>query len=375
VGLQTELETTMQKDLPAFLQLYHSFTPSRNQLLQLLERFDGNPRRILSSSPGELRARGLDSKTIARIHLSQRHRVDSDLAWARRAGNHLICYRDASYPELLRQITDPPALLYASGDLKLLQSPQIAIVGSRNCTPGGMQNAIDFATQCAAAGLVITSGLALGIDAAAHRGALDAGGGTIAVMGTGLDKLYPQRNRKLAQEIIENGLLISEFPFGTAARPANFPQRNRIISGLAIATLVVEAAQRSGSLITARLAAEQGREVFAIPGSIHNPQARGCHQLIRDGATLIETAEDIGVELGNLFEFALRQQITAPEKHSIALDAEQRALLDSIGYDPVHCDLLAHRSGLTIDKLSSMLVELELNDLIQTAPGGRYVRI
>ena len=156
---------------------------------------------------------------------------------------------------------------------------------------------------------------------------------------------------------------------------ANFPQRNRIISGLAIATLVVEAAQRSGSLITARLAAEQGREVFAIPGSIHNSQTRGCHQLIRDGATLIETAEDIGIELGSLFEFVSRQQLTASAEHGIALDIEQRALLDSIGYDPVNCDLLVHRSGLTIDKLSSMLVELELNDLIQTAPGGCYVRI
>jgi DNA processing protein len=365
----------MQKDLPAFLQLYHSFAQSRTRLITLLEGFDGNPRRILASSPGELRAIGLNRETIARIHSCQRHRVDTDLAWAQLKGNHLICYRDDSYPELLRQIADPPALLYASGKLNLLQTPQIAIVGSRNCTPGGAQNAIDFATQCAAAGLVITSGLALGIDAAAHRGALDTDGGTIAVMGTGLDKLYPQRNRKLAHEIIDKGLLVSEFPFGTAARPANFPQRNRIISGLAIATLVVEAAQRSGSLITARLAAEQGREVFAIPGSIHNPQARGCHQLIRDGATLIETAQDISVELGSLFEFALRQQSDSPAEHGVSLDIEQRALLDSIGYDPVNCDLLVHRSGLTIDKLSSMLVELELNDLIQTAPGGCYVRI
>jgi DNA processing protein len=365
----------MQKDLPDFLQLYHSFTPSRSRLIQLLKRFDWNPRRILDSSPDELRASGLDRKSIARIHLCQRHRVDTDLAWAQRDGNHLVCYGDDSYPELLREIADPPALLYASGNLKILKTPQIAIVGSRNCTPGGAQNAIDFATQCVASGLVITSGLALGIDASAHRGALDAGGGTIAVMGTGLDKLYPQRNRKLAHEIIDKGLLLSEFPFGTAARPANFPQRNRIISGLAIATLVVEAAQRSGSLITARLAAEQGREVCAIPGSIHNPQARGCHQLIRDGATLIETVQDIGVELGSLFEFALRHQLTAPAESGISLDDEQRALLESIGYDPVNCDSLVKRSGLTIDKLSSMLVELELSDLIQTAPGGCYVRI
>jgi DNA processing protein len=365
----------MQKDLPAFLQLYHNFIPARSSLSRLLERFNGNPHQILQHSSATLRATGLDQKTINKIQAPRNSRVDTDLEWAQQPGNHLVLYNDDSYPELLRQIPDYPVLLYASGNLDLLCAPQMAIVGSRNCTPGGTQNAFDFASQAAASGLVITSGLALGIDAAAHRGALSVNGGTIAVMGTGLDKLYPQRNRKLAHEISDKGLLISEFPFGTAARPANFPQRNRIISGLAIATLVVEAAQRSGSLITARLAAEQGREVFAIPGSIHNPQVRGCHQLIRDGATLIETAQDISVELGSLFEFALRQQKIAPAEHSISLDAEQLALLDSIGYDPVNCDLLVHRSGLTIDKLSSMLVELELNDLIQTAPGGCYVRI
>jgi DNA processing protein len=365
----------MQKDLPAFLQLYHNFIPARSSLSRLLERFDGNSQQILQYNATTLRAAGLDRKTISKIQAPRNSRVDTDLEWAQRDGNRLIPCYDSHYPELLRQIPDYPVLLYASGNPDLLSAPQIAIVGSRNCTPGGTQNAFDFAAQVAVSGLVVTSGLALGIDAAAHRGALSVNGGTIAVMGTGLDKLYPQRNRKLAHEISDKGLLISEFPFGTAARPANFPQRNRIISGLAIATLVVEAAQRSGSLITARLAAEQGREVLAIPGSIHNPQARGCHQLIRDGATLIETAQDISVELGSLFEFALQHQIIAPAEHSISLNVEQRALLDSIGYDPVNCDLLVHRSGLTIDKLSSMLVELELNDLIQTAPGGCYVRI
>ncbi len=365
----------MQKELPDFLQLYHSLTPSLARLSRLLHCFDGNPRRILASSPSTLRAAGLDRSVIARIHSRRHHQVDSDLEWAQSEHNHIVCRKDNAYPELLKQIPDPPVLLYARGDLNLLRKPQIAIVGSRRCTPGGAQNAFDLAAQCAASGLVVTSGMALGIDAAAHSGALQVGGGTIAVMGTGLDKIYPHKNRKLAEQIIDQGLILSEFPFGTVARPANFPQRNRIISGLAIATLVIEATQRSGSLITARLAAEQGREVLAIPGSIHNPQAHGCHQLIRDGATLIETAEDISMELGSLFDFAIQHQPIPPEKKQVSLDAEQRILLENIGYDPVDCDLLVHRSGLTIDKLSSMLVELEINDLIQSAPGGCYVRI
>ena len=365
----------MQKDLHDFLQLYHSFTPARSTLCQLLERFDRNPHLILQHNAATLRAAGLDQKTISKIQAPRNRQVDADLEWAQRAGNHILCYNDSQFPELLRQIPDYPVLLYARGNLDLLCNPQIAIVGSRNCTPGGTQNAFDFAAQTALSGLVVTSGLALGIDAAAHRGALSVAGGTIAVNGTGLDRVYPQGNRKLAEEITERGLMISEFPFGTAAWPANFPQRNRIISGLSIATLVVEAAKRSGSLITARLAAEQGREVFAVPGSIHNPQAGGCHQLIRDGATLIETVNDIGVELGSLFNFIQQQTSIVQAKHSESLDAEQRSLLDSIGYDPVHCDLLVLRSGLTIDKLSSMLVELELNDFIQSAPGGCYVRI
>ncbi len=364
----------MQKDLPAFLQLYHSLNFSRSRLVRLLDSFDGDAHRVLQSSPASLQASGFDQQTIRRIRQRQPGGVATDLAWAEQPANHLICYQDDAYPELLRQIPDHPVMLYACGNIELLKMPQIAIVGSRNCTPGGAQNAFDFAMQCAAAGLCVTSGLALGIDSAAHRGALEIGGSTIAVMGTGLDRVYPWRNRKLAAEIIDRGLMLSEFAPGTVARPANFPQRNRIISGLAMATLVVEATARSGSLITARLAAEQGREVFALPGSIHNPQSRGCHRLIRDGASLIETAEEIAAELGSLFDFATHQQ-SPVANHTVALDSEHRSLLESIGYDPVHCDLLVQRSGLTIDKLSSMLVTLELNDLIQSAPGGCYVRI
>jgi DNA processing protein len=371
-----ELEATMQKDLLAdFLHLYHSLGPRRAGLIALLDHFDGDPEQVCRCSTNELRAAGLNHDTVRKIRSRQHPQVALDLAWAATDQNHLIYYRHSAYPELLRQINDYPALLYASGNLQLLLEPQVAIVGSRSCTPGGAQTAFDFAAQLSAGGLAITSGMALGIDAAAHRGALHAKGKTIAVTGTGLDLIYPFANRKLAAEILEQGLLVSEFPLGTNAKPANFPQRNRIISGLSMATLVVEAAKRSGSLITARLAAEQGREVYAIPGSIHNPQTRGCHQLIRDGAMLVETPKDIVAGLSGLVSFVLEQQCRGSESHTEPLDREHQQLLEAIGYDPVNCDILVQRSGLTIDKLSSMLLLLELSDLIQSAPGGCFVRI
>lgn len=366
----------MQKDLLAdYLHLYHSFGPRRKSLLALLEQFGGDPARIRSSSTSTLKTTGLNHDTICKIRSGQHPQVAKDLDWAESHHSHLICFDDSAYPELLRQINDPPALLYASGDINLLQEPQIAIVGSRHCTPGGAQNAYEFSTQLAAAGFTITSGMALGIDSAAHRGALDCAGKTIAVTGTGLDLIYPRQNQKLAQEILEQGLIVSEFTLGTGARPANFPQRNRIISGLALATLVVEAARRSGSLITARLAAEQGREVLALPGSIHNPQTGGCHQLIRDGAAIAETPGDVTAELTGLAGFILDQQTMKMADHDARLDREHRNLLELIGYDPVDCDILVQRSGLTIDKLSSMLLVLEINDFIQSAPGGCFVRI
>ncbi len=366
----------MQKDLlPDFLHLYHSFASRSAVLLHLLKHFSGNPSLIRQSSPDELRAIGLRPNAIARIAAGNDRQVAQDLAWAQAANNHLICYDDAAYPALLRQISDFPPLLYASGDIDLLQLPQIAIVGSRLCTPGGAQTAFDFAAGLAEAGLIITSGMALGIDAEAHRGALQAGGKTLAVTGTGLDLIYPGRNRRLAAEILQRGLMVSEFALGTGAQKPNFPQRNRIISGLSLATLVVEAARRSGSLITARLAAEQGREVFAVPGSIHNPQTRGCHDLIRDGAILAEAPQDITRELTPLASFVIEERCPTPDQGPARVDREHRQLLQAIGYDPVNCDILVQRSGLTIDKLSSMLLLLELNDLIQSAPGGCYVRI
>jgi DNA processing protein len=366
----------MQKDLLAdFLHLYHSLGPWRSGLVSLLEHFAGDSGQIRRCSTDELKATGLNHDAICKIRARQHPQVARDLAWAAADRNHLVCYHHSAYPGLLRQINDFPALLYVSGNLSLLREPQVAIVGSRKCTPGGTQTAFDFAAQLSLSGLVITSGMALGIDAAAHRGALHASAKTIAVTGTGLDLIYPGRNRKLAGEILQQGLIVSEFPLGTRARPLNFPQRNRIISGLSMATLVVEAAQRSGSLITARLAAEQGREVYAIPGSIHNPQTRGCHRLIRDGAVLVETPKDIVAELSGLVGYVLEQQYPEPQKPARPLDREHRQLLETIGYDPVNCDILVQRSGLTIDKLSSMLLVLELSDLIQSAPGGCFVRI
>jgi len=366
----------MQKDLlTSFLHLFHSFGNKRAAFVALLDHFNADPGKAVEAGPSELSAFGLKPETIGAIRQAQHPQVNRDLRWAQQPGNHLVCFLDPAYPALLRQIDDFPVLLYARGNIDLLHSPQIAIVGSRLCTPGGAQIAIDFSSQLAGCGLTITSGMALGIDTQAHLGALRVDAATIAVNGTGLDRIYPPRNARLARNIMEKGLLISEFPLATQAHRHNFPQRNRIISGLCLATLVIEAAGRSGSLITARLAAEQGREVFAIPGSIHNPQTRGCHRLIRDGAKLVEQLSDITEELGSLLGFLLEQPGNNPAEPASDLDREHRNLLESIAYDPVNIDALVQRSGLTIDKLSSMLLVLELNHSIQSAPGGCFVRI
>jgi DNA processing protein len=364
----------MQKEqIASFIRLHHVFGIGRVSLISLGEKFDDNFNYVTSASRSELQATGLNRDTIDQILKPDHARVDRELEWAEQSGNQIICYDDASYPALLRQTVNFPPLLYCSGNIDLLASPQIAIVGSRHCTPGGAKTATDFARVLAQSGLTITSGMATGIDTQAHLGALACGGNTIAVTGTGLDRIYPSSNRQMAYDIHEKGLLVTEFPLGTSPRSDNFPRRNRIISGLCVATLVVEAARRSGSLITAHQAVEQGREVFAIPGSIHNPQARGCHQLIREGAKLVDQASDIIEELGSLLGFIAQQQIN--QTSDIQLDQEAIGLLEVIGYDPVSADALVERSGLTIDKLSSMLLSLELSNLIQSAPGGCFVRI
>ncbi len=361
--------------LPDFLHLFHALGPARRHLPRLLESFDHEPARLRNAGARQLELAGANPAIAAKIGSRQQPMVRRDLGWAEAENNHLLTCYDRAYPELLRQADDYPPLLYASGDIALLASPQIAIVGSRRCTPGGARTAREFAAELVQAKLTVTSGMALGIDAAAHRGALDAGGGTVAVIATGRDIVYPSRNRRLADEIVERGLIVSEFPLGTPARAGHFPRRNRIISGLSLATLVVEAAERSGSLITARLAAEQGRDVFAVPGSIHNPQSRGCHRLLRDGALFAESPADILSELSLLHSFVRDSRIGPSPADKVELDPAQRCLLDAIGYDPVTADTLVQRSGLTIDQVSSMLLLLELNDLIQSAPGGCYVRI
>ena len=293
--------------------------------------------------------------------------IAQSLAWAAQPNQHILTLADAAYPQALLEIADPPTVLYVRGNPAHLQRRGLAVVGSRNATPQGQQTAETFARALAAKGIGIISGLALGIDAAAHRGALAAGGETIAVIGTGADRIYPARNKELALAIAERGVIVSEFPLGTPALAANFPRRNRIISGLSRGVLVVEAAPESGSLITARLAAEQGREVFAIPGSIHSPVARGCHKLIKQGAKLVETAQDILEELGGYASPLMETQPahTAPENN----------ILKALGHDPCDLDDLVERTGMGTDLLLGELLTLELAGLIATLPGGRYQRL
>jgi len=291
--------------------------------------------------------------------------IDATLAWAAQDGRAVVTLADADYPRPLLEIPDPPALLYLCGRRELLARACLAVVGSRNATPQGVSNAEQFSRSFSAAGLTIVSGLALGIDAAAHRGGLERAGSTIAVLGTGADILYPQRNRALGERIAREGLILSEFPLGTPPHGRNFPRRNRIISGLARGCLVVEAALASGSLITARLAAEQGREVFAIPGSIHSPHAKGCHALIKQGAKLVESAQDLLQELG----------MTGIEAPPAALAPALGGLLAELGHDPCDIDTLCARSGLTADAVSAMLLQLELDGKVASLPGGQYQRI
>jgi DNA processing protein len=288
-------------------------------------------------------------------------------AWLEEDINHIVTLADSTYPQSLLQTPDPPSLLYVKGHSRLLNHDALAIVGSRSATPQGCANAEAFARALSDAGLTIVSGLAVGIDAAAHRGALAGKSSSIAVVGTGLDLVYPARHRELAHQLAAGGVIVSEFPLGTPARAENFPRRNRIISGLALGCLVVEAAQQSGSLITARLANEQGKEVFAIPGSIHSPLSKGCHQLIRQGAKLVESAQDILEEL-KMLPAPIAPPLTAnsPSNHP---------LLAYLGFDPCDINSLCARSGLSSDVISAQLLQLELDGLVAALPGGRYQRL
>jgi len=333
---------------------------------QLLRTFN-DPAGIYAASFSQLRS--VVTEPVARLiaQAPDNQAIAPALEWLEQSGNQMVTLADANYPRALLEIPDPPPLLYCKGQLSLLNTISIAVVGSRNASPQGEKNAEDFSQALSHQGYCIISGMALGIDGAAHRGALKGTGSTIAVVGTGMDIVYPARHRELAHQIAEHGLLISEFPLGTPSRAQNFPRRNRIISGLAVGCLVVEANLQSGSLITARLAAEQGREVFAIPGSIHSPLSKGCHQLIKQGAKLVDNIQDIVDELGGAS--------LASSGNTLEVVTQSHPLLDCMGYDPITMDALVQLSGLTSDNLSAMLMVLELESKIASLPGGRYQRI
>jgi len=317
----------------------------------------------------------LAAPTLAYLRAPDWRAVERDLDWLARSGSEALTWLHPHYPPLLREISDPPPILFVQGETAALCRPQVAVVGSRNPSPHGRELAGEFARSLSAAGLVVTSGLATGIDAAAHGGVLAAGGATVAVLGCGLDRIYPPAHRSLALDIGRGGALVSEFPPGTPPRAHHFPRRNRLISGLTLGTLVVEAAARSGSLITARLALEQGREVFAAPGSIRNPLSRGCHALIRQGAKLVETVGDILEELGPLAACAaVAPAPVTPSGDGGPWSAHQGRLMELLGFDPTPMDVLIERSGLTPEEVSSMLLVLELHGYVVAAPGGQFCR-
>jgi DNA processing protein len=345
-------------------------------LYQLLSKF-GSPAGIFSASKSSLKE--VVDNTIATLISNGPDKISvaPTLTWLAQPQNHILTLADSLYPAALLEISNPPAILYAKGNLHCLLLPRLAIVGSRNSTPQGEKNAEDFAENLSRHGLCIVSGMALGIDGAAHRGALKAKGATIAVVGTGLDIVYPARHRDLAHQMVSNGLIISEFPLGTPSKPQNFPRRNRIISGLSLGCLVIEANLDSGSLITARLAAEQGREVFAIPGSIHSPVAKGCHQLIKQGAKLVESTDDILSELQPFLP--VQSYVTTspygslPERANISPEAN--TVLDSMGFEPMDFEMLLLQTGLTVNTLSTMLTLLELDGKVSPIHGGKFQRL
>lgn len=332
-----------------------------------------NLENLFKANIAELTVAGLTPKEIQLVQHPDWRAVDADLGWVQKPQCHVVTLQDARYPALLKELSDAPLVLYVRGDVDKLALPQIAIVGSRNPTIVAKETAEQFATSLVRAGLVVTSGLAAGIDAACHRGALIAGS-TIAVTGAGLNHIYPAIHRRLADEIAATGALVSEFPPNVPPVAKNFPRRNRIISGLSLGVVVIEAALRSGSLITARFAAEQGRDVFAMPGSIHNPLAKGCHRLIRDGAKLIETADDILEELSSLWQAAsVVHAEKVLNKNNSAIDQKQYDFLAHIDYVVTPLDAIIIRSGLTAGAVSSMLLALELQGLVVVVPGG-YIR-
>lgn len=337
---------------------------------RLLDRYQ-DPVSVLTAGAANWRAAGIGDSLHAGLKSPDWAAADSDQRWLETAGRALITIDDPRYPTRLREIAAAPIALFTLGRVDLLDAPQIGIVGARAATAQGCENARSFAAGLARGGFTITSGLAIGIDGAAHRGALEAEGATIAVCANGLDRVYPARHRDLAHQIAEQGLMISEFPPGTAPRAEHFPRRNRIISGLSLGVLVVESSRASGSLITARLAAEQGREVFAIPGSIHNPLAQGCHALIRDGARLVESPADIFEELG----LPPPESVTPGRAEPEPQDPVRASILAALGHDALSLDLLIEKLDIPVAALHEALLALELTGRVSAAPGDIFSRI
>ena len=338
----------------------------------------GSAESLLATPVRELVSGGVSPESAARLRKPDANLLARWRGWLDERGHALVTLDDPAYPPQLREIPDAPLALWVEGtNTALLAGAQLAIVGSRNPTSGGRANAESFAEHLSRRGLTITSGLATGIDSASHRGAIDGTGSTIAVLGCGIDSVYPRRNRKLAARIAERGLIASEYPPGTPVRAFQFPQRNRIIAGLSLGTLVVEATRRSGSLITARLAADYGRDVFAIPGSIHNPLAKGCHKLIRDGAAIAEEGDEILAELAPQLVASEpgRPDATHSSEHPLTDDPAYARLLDLLGFEPVRAADLLAAAGLTAAELSSMLLLLEMGGVVEALPGARYCRL
>jgi DNA processing protein len=370
-------------NLRAWLTMVRAPGLGGRRLIGLVEQF-GNPEAVLETAARRPQQLGLEGETTRALAEPDEPALEADLAWAGAENQHFIPWSDERYPALLRRLDSPPAALFVQGDPHALWLPQLAIVGSRNPTSGGLEHARAFSAEIGRLGLAVCSGLAHGIDAAAHGAALEAGAATIAVTGTGLDRVYPASSATLAQRIVLSGALVSEFPPGTPPRRSNFPARNRIIAGLSLGVLVVEAGLNSGSLITARQAAEQGKEVFALPGSLHNPMVKGCHRLIKQGARLVETTNDIlevlAPQAGELAG-ALREALAEPEKADGASepaglldDPDYRKLWEALSFDPKPIDRLVLDSGLGAREVSSMLLMLELRDMVSHEPGSRFCR-
>jgi len=363
-----------EQELKNWVAINHLYNFKTKDILSFL-KFRNDLGALFSLSETQLKEIGIKNKYYKKIKELNWGQIDEEILWGQKENNHIITFLSPEYPEILKHIEDPPPVLYLQGDIKKLSNLQLAIVGSRNPTPRGYENANEFSEFLAQNGFTITSGLALGIDTACHTAALKYNA-TIAVLGTGLYNTYPSSNKDLARKIAHHGLLVSEFPLATAPHKLNFPRRNRIISGLSLGVLVVEASIYSGSLITARLACEQGREVFAIPGSIHNPLAKGCHVLLRQGAKLVEHAMDIAEELKGYIDkqnspVNIRQKDTQPNKASLT-NTQEDLVLKSIDYEPTTIDLITARSQLNWQNISVILLSLELQGKVKMTNGCYY---